>query len=131
MPFSQAFDDERQLLRTRVTGPITFDDIRRHVSERCRPQTMACAEIIDARGVTSVGVSFKDMLWTATRIRGVLGGAPAGRRAVIVDSDENVKIARIFASLAAGWMRVAVFDDADAAEAWLQAPAEAVVSVRR
>jgi hypothetical protein len=119
MPFSSAFASDRRILRTTISFPLTFADIRGHVGMVRRDGTWAFPELVDARKIGRVDFSARDMLGVAHFVREALGERPVAPRAVVVDTDRGFMIGRVFSSLVAGWIRVGIFEEIDAAEDWL------------
>jgi len=119
MPFTSSFVPDRRILRTTISFPLTFTDIRGHVSMVRRDGTWAFPELVDARNIGRVDFSARDMLGVAHFVRDVLGQRPVAPRAVVVDTDRGFMIGRVFSSLVAGWIRVGIFEEIDAAEDWL------------
>ena len=95
-------------------------DIRQHVNAVRSGSEHGYLEIIDARRAGRVQLSAKDMLEIAHQARRVLGDQSMGRRAFVVGDQDGFRLARTFASLVAGWVRVGVFEDPRLAEAWLR-----------
>jgi len=119
MPFTSTFASDRRILRTTISFPLTFADIRGHVGMVRREGTWAFPELVDARKVGRVDFSARDMLGVAHFVRETLGERPVAPRAVVVDTDRGFMIGRVFSSLVAGWIRVGIFEEIDAAEDWL------------
>ena len=61
----------------------------------------------------------RELMRFAQDIRAMFGSASPAPRAVVVDGLVYFGMARLFASLVAGWIRIGVFDDMEAAESWL------------
>lgn len=119
MPFSSLLAPDRRILRTTISFPLTFADIRGHVSMVRRDGTWAFPELVDARNIGRVDFSARDMLGVAHFVRDVLGQRPVAPRAVVVDTDRGFMIGRVFSSLVAGWIRVGIFEEMAVAEDWL------------
>jgi hypothetical protein len=119
MPFTSAFAPDRRILRTTISFPLTFADIRGHVSKVRRDGTWALPELVDARSIGRVDFSARDMLGVAHFVRDVLGERPVAPRAVVVDTDRGFMIGRVFSSLVAGWIRIGIFEEIATAEDWL------------
>ena len=124
MPFTSSFVPERQLLRTTISFPLTFADIRAHVDALRRDGTWVYSELVDARNVGRVDFAARDMLGVAHFVRDQLGQRPVAPRAVVVSTARGFLIGRVFASLVAGWIRIGIFENLDEAEEWLAAQRE-------
>ncbi len=123
MPFHRDFDHEDRILRTTIVGPVTLRDIDDHLKALRRRRAESRPELIDARRAEAGSLSPKALLVIAHRARFLIGGRSPARRAVVVSSDASVIIARRFAAFVAGWLRIGVFDDMDAAYEWVRQPA--------
>ena len=119
MPFISSRDPSGRVVRTVVTGPLTFGDIRQHLDELRQSGGWTRPELVDARHLGHVDFSPRDMLRVASLARGALGGRAVAPRAIVVDTDRGFMIARVFASFVAGWIRIGVFEELEAAEEWL------------
>jgi hypothetical protein len=122
MPIHRAFDPKDRVLRTTISGCLTFDEIEEHLNAVRRTGAEACPELVDARLADSRCVSHQTLLFVATRARYLLGSRRFVRRAVVVSSDTHFAQARRFAAFVAGWLRIGVFDCPDAARDWLLEP---------
>jgi hypothetical protein len=120
MPIHREIDPIGRVVRTRIVNPLTIADIRQHVSAVRRENVQDYLEIIDARRAGRVQLSARDMLEIAHHARSSLGKHTVARRAFVVGDDHGFRLARTFASLVAGWVRVGVFEDARVAETWLR-----------
>jgi hypothetical protein len=111
-----------RLVRTRIVEPLTMADIRQHVGFVRRDSVHGFLEIIDARRAGRVQLSARDMLEIAHHARRTLGDRSVARRAFVVADQDGFRLARTFAALVAGWLRVGVFEDSRVAEKWLKGP---------
>jgi hypothetical protein len=121
MPIHSEIDPIGRLVRTRIERPLTPADIRRHLSEVSGGRVHDCPELIDARQAGHVMLSPRDMLELAHQARRIVGDRPLPRRAFVVADEDGFLLARTFAALVAGWVRIGVFDDPHSAESWLNA----------
>ena len=76
-------------------------------------------ELIDTRGATPV-FSARELPKLAEFGQQLFADGRMAPRAVVVSGVVHFGIARLFASLAAPWVKVSVFDDLAAAEAWIE-----------
>jgi hypothetical protein len=120
MPILREIDPIGRVVRTRILEPLTIADIRQHVGAVSREKFEDYLELIDARRAGHVQLSARDMLEIAHHARRRLGRRGLARRAFVVGDDDGFRMARTFASLVAGWVRVGVFQDAQTAERWLR-----------
>jgi hypothetical protein len=119
MPIHSEIDPIGRLVRTRIERPLTMADIRRHLGEVSGGSIHDCPELIDARQAGQVVLSPRDMLELAHQARRIVGDRPLPRRALVVADEDGFLLARTFAALVAGWVRVGVFEDPHSAETWL------------
>jgi hypothetical protein len=122
MPIHRQVDPIGRLLHTRIIEPLTMADIRQHVSAVRSGRVHGYLEIIDARRAGRVQLSARDMLEIAHQARRALGHQSMARRAFVVGDQNGFRLARTFAALVSGWVRVGVFEDPRVAEAWLRGP---------
>ena len=130
MPFQRDFDQPDRILRTTIIGPVTFDDINDHLRAIRKRRSEGRPELIDAREALPGAISPRMLLIIAHRARFVIGTRTLGRRAVVVSSDTSFVLARRFAAFTAGWLRLGVFHDMEAAQEWVRQPAWAETLAR-
>ena len=121
MPIHGALDPSAQFFRTTLTGRISIADLSEHVASACRLSAHEYPGLVDARGVHTLTFGRRDLIRFAQDIRAAFVGATPAPRAVVVDGLVYFGMARLFASLVAGWIRIGVFDDLETAEDWLEA----------
>jgi hypothetical protein len=109
-------------LRTTVVGRITLDDIDEHLQVIRRRRAEARPELIDVRDVDAGDLSPRALLLVAHRARFLIGSRAPARRAIVISTDAQAAFARRFAAFVAGWLRIGVFDDMDAAYEWARRP---------
>jgi len=119
MPITGALDPSAHLFRTTVTGRISIADLSQHITTAQQLRAHEYPGLVDARGVHTLTFSRRELIRFAQDIRVVFGGARLAPRAVVVDGLVHFGMARLFASLVAGWTRIGVFDDMETAENWL------------
>ena len=119
MPIHRDIDPVGRVVRTRVVDPLTVADIRKHAAAVRRSGCHDHLEMIDARAAGPVQLSIRDVLDMAHQARTSVGPQTMGRRALVVANDDNYRLGRVFAAIVVGWLRIGVFDDPAAAEAWL------------
>jgi uncharacterized protein YbdZ (MbtH family) len=129
MPFQQAFDSQDHVVRTTITGSLSMDDIDAHLRMLRRTGAGLCPEVVDVREAAQAAVSDRQIMLVAHQARLLIGGRTFPRYAVVVSSDAQFSLARKFACYVAGWLRVGVFDDEDAALDWVLEPAVTPVAV--
>ena len=120
MSIKRRLDPENHLLRTTISGRVTMDELLLHLTELHESQGAGFRELIDSRGA-SIGFSARDLPKLAEHGRRLFGGAPMAPRAIVVTGVIHFGMARLFASLAAPWVKMSVFDNMPAAEAWVEA----------
>lgn len=133
MPVHRDFDRDDRILRTTIVGAITLEDVDEHLKVLRRRRAETRPELIDARLACAGRIPVKALRVVAVRARFAIGNRQPARRAVVVSSEEGAVIARRFATFVAGWVRVGVFDDMDAAYDWVRQPAwtEALARISR
>jgi len=123
MPVHSEIDPIGRLVHTRVVRPLTEAEVRQHVDAVAQESIYEYRELIDVRELGPLRMSPREMLQVVDQARQLAYGRPLARRAFVVSDDDGFMLARTFASLVAGWVRVGVFEDPGAAEAWLDGPA--------
>lgn len=119
MPIARELDPSNRILRTTIFGEVTFEDLQAHVESVCALRGEAYAELVDARGVSAVAVTVRELSRLAELGRQKLAARGMPPRAVIVTGLVHFGMARVFAAMVRPWMRLGVFDDPAAAEEWL------------
>jgi len=119
MPIQGALDPSAHVFRTTVTGRISIADLSRHVAAAQRLRAHEYPGLVDARGVDAITFNRRELIRFAQDIQASFGGARPAPRAIVVDGLVFFGLARLFASLVAGWFRIGVFEDVEAAENWL------------
>lgn len=119
MPIRRRLDPEKHLIRTTITGSVSYDELREHLAAVHEMQGAGMRELIDTRGATPA-FSARDLPKLAEYGQQLFAGGRMAPRAVVVSGVIHFGIARLFASLAAPWVKVSVFDDIAAAEAWIE-----------
>lgn len=119
MPINGALDPSAQMFRTTLTGRVSIADLSQHVATAKRLGAHEYPGLVDARGVHTLTFNRRELMRFAQDIRATFDAASLAPRAVVVDGLVYFGMARLFASLVAGWIRIGVFDDMEAAETWL------------
>ena len=120
MPIERRFDAEAQILHTTISGIVTMQEMRDHFTAVQQMGGQKYPELIDTRGATAIDFSARDLPGLAAFGRRVFADEGyTAPRAVIVTGVMYFGMARLFSSFAAPWVRIAVFDNQPAAEAWL------------
>jgi len=118
MPIQHALLEDG-IIRTRIDGFVTLEEIWLHVNQACASGEVTCLELVDARGANPVSISINDLMKIAQTVKVLLGDRTPGRRAIVVNTDDNRRLARAFVTLASAWIPMAIFDDPVQAEIWL------------
>jgi hypothetical protein len=119
MPINGALDPAAHLFRTTVTGRVTLADLSQHVITARRMCAHEYPGLVDARGVHTLTFNRRELIRFAQDIRATFGESSPAPRAIVVEGLVYFGMARLFAALVAGWIRIGVFDDMEAAENWL------------
>ena len=101
-----------------MTGTVTADEMREHFLDVKAAGAATWPEIADGRAA-AVGFSTRDLAKLASAGREIFRGADMGPRAMIVHGMVHFGMARLFASFASSWVRIAVFDNPEAAYEWI------------
>ena len=112
-------DPRSQVFRTTLSGTVTLTDLSHHLSAVSKLDAHRYPGLVDARGVHTLKFDRKELTRFAHELKSALAESSPAPRAVVVDDLVHFGMARLFAALVAGWIRVGVFDDVAAAEDWL------------
>jgi hypothetical protein len=118
MPLVLAFDSQRTLLTCRVSGPITYADIQKHLDEERADRYLGKAELIDATGAT-VAFSGQELRGLVASLHRMSEQQPLGPTAVVVSSDVAYGMMRMLEMLVHGICQIRPFRTTAEAEAWL------------
>jgi hypothetical protein len=121
MPISGVLDSERKVFRTEVSGVVTIPELSEHLVAARRAEAYRHPGLVDARGVHTIDFTNRDLMKLAHELKRMIAATGPAPRAVVVDGLVHFGMARLFASLVAGWLRVGVFDDEEEALRWLTA----------
>jgi hypothetical protein len=119
MPIRREVCKIERILHTSIEAPVSVEEVHHHVLQVRRSGTHGYPELVDARRAGVVDWTPRELMSLAWSAATTLRGHEMARRAVVVDSEANFGLARVFSSCVAGWMRVGVFTDRAAAHAWL------------
>jgi hypothetical protein len=121
MPVTHEIDRERDLLRTRATGLVTFDDLDRHITMEEADHALGLAELLDARGATT-DISRADVQRLVYRTDALVRKGRFGALAIVTDDDVAYGMARMYQILCEELpVRIGVFRLLEPALAWLGA----------
>ena len=118
MPIARQVD-ATGILRTTISGAVSLDELRNHFVAVKEMGAHNRPEIIDARGVTALAFSARDLPALAEFGREVFKSGEMAPRAFVVHGVVYFGIARLFATLASSWVQLSVFESKASAEAWL------------
>jgi hypothetical protein len=118
VPVRHAVDHERREMRTMADGPITMDDIRRHLTQEHRDKGLAYRELIEASGVT-VEFSSSDVRTMVEILRAYGQEGVLGPTAIVVGNDLAYGMVRMLAILLEGVCSLQPFRTRQEAEQWL------------
>ena len=118
MPISYSIDPEQRLVRSRIWGTVTNDEVNEH-NRLLRSDPLfdpTYSQIADMTGVTQNKVTFTNVKETARDQY----FAPGVRRALLVSDDTTFGLCRMFATYAENLgQRLTVFRDRKEAEEWV------------
>ena len=112
-------DPQSQVFRTTLSGTVTLTDLSSHLSAVSKLRAHQYPGLVDARGVHTLKFNGKELTRFAHHLKSAIGESSPAPRAVVVDDLVHFGMARLFAAVVSGWIRVGVFDDLAAAEDWL------------
>ncbi len=118
MPIARQVD-ATGILRTTITGAVSLDELRNHFLAVQAMGAHDRPEIIDACGVTALAFGARDLPALAEFGREVFKSGEMAPRAFVVTGVVYFGMARLFATVAAPWVQISVFDSKASAEAWL------------
>jgi hypothetical protein len=122
MPIERRLDAATGVLWTTMRGPIAIHDMRQHLDAVSEMGGYRYSEIIDTRLAEPLFTA-KDLPMLANHGRRLFSRLKMAPRAVIVNEDDLMYfgVSRIFGLLASPWVTFRVFDDVDAAVAFIEA----------
>lgn len=118
MPVTHAVDHERREMYTTADGPITMDDIRKHLSKEHRDKGLAYPELIEASGAT-VAFSPSDVRTTVEILRAYGQDGMLGPTAIVVGNDLAYGMIRMLSILLEDVCALQPFRTRQEAEEWL------------
>lgn len=119
MPITFSLDEQRQHVATTVSGPVTGDEIIGHFQAIRRSHAFGWTELVDVRNVSPPWLSSSEIWRVANVIRNSKDEELPGARAVLVDTELNYGLARMFANLLGDRAVIQIFRETSDAEAWL------------
>ena len=121
MPISFTIDDVAHIVRTEAIGPVTFDDIQRHLSDESRAGGIPYREVIDGTRATAA-FDGADARRIVQRVRDLATKGAFGPTAVIVSNDVTYGMVRMIEMLVEDVVDVRPFSVTQRAEAeaWVQ-----------
>jgi len=118
MPVIHAVDHERREMYSTAEGPITIDDIRKHLTEKHRDKGLAYRELIEASRAT-VTFSPADVRTMVEVLRAYGQEGALGPTAIVVGNDLAYGMLRMLAILLEGVCELQPFRTRQEAERWL------------
>lgn len=119
MPITASLDPQKRFFRTTMTGTVTIDEMMKHLATVRSAGAQLYPGIIDARQVETLSFGRRDLTGLVHDMKDFFDSARPAPRALVVKNVVHIGFARLVASLLAGWMSIAVFEDIASAEAWL------------
>jgi hypothetical protein len=119
MPFRHTIDHDSRTLIVTVDGPITLEDIRRHIEAERRDAGLSYAEIIDAR-TASPSVSAADVRALVSLLRDLAATQSLGPTAVVVTTDYAYGVLRMLDLLLEDVCAIRPFHSMSDARRWLE-----------
>ena len=118
MPVTHEVNHERREMHTMADGPITMDDIRKHLTREHRDKGLAYRELIEASRATAA-FSSSDVRTTAEILRAYGQEGVLGSTAIVVGNDLAYGMIRMLAILLEGVCELQPFRTRKEAERWL------------
>jgi hypothetical protein len=119
MAITASLDSQKRFFRTTMTGTVTIDEMMKHLATVRSAGAQLYPGIIDARQVETLSFGRRDLTGLVHDMKDFFDAARPAPRALVVNNVVHIGFARLVASLLAGWMSIAVFEDIASAEAWL------------
>jgi hypothetical protein len=120
MPVNHTVDHGRRAMHATAAGPITMDDIRKHLAGERRDRAMGYCELIEATGAT-VAFSAGDVRKTVDLLHVLSQEGALGPTAIVVGDDVSYGMVRMLGMLVEGLCEVRPFRGLHEAELWLTA----------
>jgi hypothetical protein len=127
MPVTYALDPKRRELAATAEGPITLDDIRKHLTKEHREKGLAYRELIEASRAT-VAFSSSDVRATVDILRAYAREGVLGPTAIVVGNDLAYGMIRMLGILLEDVCEVRPFRARQEAEEWLADASAATMS---
>lgn len=118
MPIIFTVDHQRHDVRAVAIGPVTFDDVRRHILQERHWRGLSYPEFFDARGA-GIALSPSEVRKLVEMLRTLASETRLGPTAVLVSSDQAFGVFRMIEMLVEDVCEVKPFRDEAAARAWL------------
>ena len=118
MPISMSVDHARRQIVARVSGPVTFADIRSHLEMERAEGGLPFGELMDGRGSQSF-VSPAEIQEIAGIVRQYGSTTRLGPTAIVVDNDLEYGMLRMLETLVEDVCEIRPFREWEEAESWL------------
>jgi deoxyhypusine synthase len=118
MPVTHVVDHERREMNTTADGPITMDDIRKHLTKEHRDKGLAYRELIEASRATAA-FSASDVRTTVEILRAYGQKGVLGPTAIVVGNDLAYGMMRMLAIMLEDICALQPFRTRQEAEQWL------------
>jgi hypothetical protein len=117
MPIIVTVDHARREVHAIAVGPVSYEDIERHLLQERNWKSLSYRELIDARGA---GPTFApaDVRRIVEVLRNLSREAPLGRTAIVVSSDYAFGLLRMLEMLVEDVCHVRPFLDEQEARIW-------------
>jgi hypothetical protein len=118
VPIITDVDHAKREVRAVAIGPVTFDDIKSHLSLERNFKGLAYPEMIDARAA-AISLTPSEVEQTADLLRDLARGSKLGPTAVVVSDDSSFGVIRSIEALIEDVCEVKPFREEKEALAWL------------
>ena len=121
MPIERRLDSSSRVLWTTIRGPITIHDMRQHLDAVSEMHGYQYCEIIDTRQAEPL-FGAKDLPMLANHGRRLFSRLKMAPRAVVINEHDLMYfgISRLFGIMVAPWVTFRVFDNVEAAVAYIE-----------
>lgn len=119
MPITFSIDRQAHRVNTKITGPITLDEVLRHLEEEHYRWGLQCSEFIDATEATAV-FSSRDAREIVAEIRKRASEGAFGATAILVADDVTYGMCRMLEILLDDVVELRPFRQREEAEEWLR-----------
>jgi hypothetical protein len=119
MPITYLIDQEKKRIYSRVTGAVSFIDLREHMRSEFGRTASAFPELFDCTEAIADDLNADDMRMLVKERSQIAQVQTAAPVAIVAPTDELFDLFKIFNSLSSNIRPIGVFRDTCQAEKWL------------